>query len=69
MRPNVGGSQDLSDPNRWQPLQFITFEDQAGLVPGDRTPAFLGAEWGQVVPFSLTRIIHRPPILGLIMGC
>ena len=53
MRPNVEGSQGCEDPNRWQPLQFITFIDQSGLITGDRTPAFLSPEWGQVVPFSL----------------
>ncbi len=47
------GSQDIGDPNRWQPLAFETFIDQSGNeVPGG-IPAFLGAEWGKVIPFSL----------------
>lgn len=47
------GSQDITDPNRWQPLAFETFVDQSGNeVPGG-VPVFLGAEWGKVIPFSL----------------
>jgi len=47
------GSQDLIDPNRWQPLTFLTFIDQSGNeIPGG-TPEFLSPEWGRVVPFSL----------------
>ncbi|TDD93829.1 FG-GAP-like repeat-containing protein [Flavobacterium cellulosilyticum] len=42
------------DPNRWQPLSFETFIDQSGnLIPGS-TPSFLGPEWGNVFPFSLS---------------
>ncbi|WP_439132205.1 FG-GAP-like repeat-containing protein [Polaribacter sp.] len=44
----------LVNPNRWQPLSFNTFIDQSGnLFPGS-VPSFLGAEWGNVFPFSLT---------------
>ncbi len=47
------GSQAITDPNRWQPLAFQNFVDQSGNeVPGG-VPAFLGAEWGKVIPFSL----------------
>tara|TARA_B110000503_G_scaffold124981_1_gene192073 strand:+ start:782 stop:2971 length:2190 start_codon:yes stop_codon:yes gene_type:complete len=71
------GNADLRDPNRWQPLSFDQFIDQAGnLVEG--SPAFLGAEWGDVVPFALNvqqvmsrdnlnfRVYHdpgKPPLL------
>ena len=48
------GNPDIQDPNRWQPLAFRTFIDQAGNeIPGGM-PDFIGAEWGRVVPFSLT---------------
>lgn len=44
---------DNIDPNRWQPLAFDYFIDQAGNVIGEQTPAFLSPEWGEVSPFSL----------------
>jgi len=47
------GDQGLLDPNRWQPLAFETFIDQSGNEILGFTPGFLGAEWGNVVPFSL----------------
>ncbi len=54
---NLQGNFSLStvnDPNRWQPLKFEAFVDQSGNeIPGG-TPTFLGAEWGNVIPFSLT---------------
>lgn len=44
---------DLTDPNRWQPLAFDVFIDQSGNpFPAD-TPDFLSPEWGVVTPFSL----------------
>ncbi|TRX60174.1 T9SS type A sorting domain-containing protein [Fulvivirga sp. M361] len=48
------GSQNITDPNRWQPLAFDVFIDQAGNeIPGE-IPEFLSPEWGNTVPFSLT---------------
>jgi hypothetical protein len=52
-RPELPGISRVIDPNRWQPLQLKTFIDQSGFEIGD-VPAFLSAEWGRVVPFSLT---------------
>lgn len=53
MDPSSPGTQGVTDPNRWQPLSFEFFIDQAGfLVPGN-TPNFLGPEWGLVIPFAL----------------
>jgi hypothetical protein len=47
------GAQSLDDPNRWQPLTFDFFIDQANnLIPLD-TPLFLSPEWGTVSPFAL----------------
>ncbi len=53
MDPSSPGNQGVTNPNRWQPLSFEFFIDQAGfLVPGN-TPNFLGPEWGLVIPFAL----------------
>jgi len=43
--PVVPGS--IVDPNRWQPLQYI---DASGKSV---TQTFLGAQWGEVIPFGL----------------
>lgn len=47
-------TNELNDPNRWQPLAFDTFVDQSGNVFPQATPAFLSPEWGAVIPFSLS---------------
>ncbi|MAJ52261.1 MAG: hypothetical protein CMB82_11720 [Flammeovirgaceae bacterium] len=53
--PTFSGNLIGIDPNRWQPLAFDFFIDQAGFeVPGG-TPDFLSPEWGKVVPFALTK--------------
>lgn len=54
MTPDDPGSQGCEDPNRWQPLSFETFIDQSGNEIPASVPEFLGPEWGNVVPFSLT---------------
>lgn len=51
--PVSPGNPDIIDPNRWQPLKFGSFIDQSGNPIPTSTPPFLGAEWGQVSPFSL----------------
>ena len=48
------GNPDMQDYNRWQPLTLDVFIDQSGNVIPFNTPDFLGPEWGQVSPFSLT---------------
>ncbi|CAN5343589.1 hypothetical protein BH23BAC3_BH23BAC3_30810 [soil metagenome] len=47
------GNPSLTQPNRWQPIAFDIFIDQAGNVIPDNTPEFIGAEWGNVLPFAL----------------
>jgi hypothetical protein len=47
------GNPNIVDLNRWQPLSIEGYIDQAG-NPVDDAPEFLGPEWGQVVPFSLS---------------
>ncbi len=48
------GNPDMLDPNRWQPLTLLVAIDQLGNPLPINTPDFLSAEWGNVVPFSLT---------------
>ncbi len=43
------------DPNRWQPLAFDVFIDQAGNPFPFNTPEFLSPEWGEVIPFALNK--------------
>ena len=47
------GNPTITDPNKWQPLEFSTFVDQSGQVLESAIPDFLGPEWGIVNPFSL----------------
>lgn len=49
--PGVGGF--LAFPNRWQPITFDLFIDQAGNPRPGFAPPFLSPEWGLVDAFSL----------------
>lgn len=49
----LAGNPDISDLNRWQRIALENFIDQSGNLVTE-IPDFLGAEWGQVVPFSLS---------------
>lgn len=52
--PTLPGNPSCEFPNRWQPLGFDVFIDQSGNeIPG-AVPKFLGPEWGNVTPFSMT---------------
>jgi len=54
LKPEQPGNPDITDLNRWQSLDLGTYIDQSGnLVTG--AIEFLGAEWGEVSPFSLTK--------------
>ncbi|HUF10509.1 MAG TPA: T9SS type A sorting domain-containing protein, partial [Rhodothermales bacterium] len=55
LAPIIPGDTMIVDRNRWQPLTLRVFIDQAGNVIPISTPAFLGPEWGLVVPFSLSK--------------
>ena len=50
---SASGNPNIIDFNRWQPLDIPGYIDQAG-NPITKPPEFLGPEWGQVVPFSLS---------------
>lgn len=54
LAPPLPGNPHILDMNRWQPLSFDVFIDQAGQEIPLGTPEFLGPEWGQVHPFSMT---------------
>ncbi len=47
------GNPTITDPNRWQPLEFSTFIDQSGEILDSAVPSFLSPEWGKVLPFSM----------------
>jgi hypothetical protein len=49
------GNPDIIDWNRWQPLSLETFIDQWGNTIRGGAATFIGAEWGNVRPFSLRR--------------
>lgn len=52
MNPAFPGTPELTDPNRWQPLDIENFIDQSGI--STEIPLFLGAEWGRVQPFAMS---------------
>ena len=53
LTPIKPGNENLTDPNRWQPLSLDVFIDQSGNLIEGSTPEFLSPEWGNVSPFSL----------------
>lgn len=58
-----------SQPSRWQTLQFPgTIIDQSGNVLGNALLPFLGAEWGNVVSFSLLEEDRTDPDPALHYG-
>ncbi len=54
LTPTLPGTQGINDPNRWQPLSFDFFIDQAGFEILGGIPEFLSPEWGAVTPFALS---------------
>ncbi|HLE88836.1 MAG TPA: hypothetical protein VI733_02135, partial [Candidatus Limnocylindria bacterium] len=54
LQPPVPGTQPVADLDRWQPLALDVFVDQAGNVIVGGAPPFVGAEWGNVIPFAMT---------------
>lgn len=53
------GNPNLVEPNLWQPLTLNVFVDQSGNQIPTNTPPFLGAEWGNVVPFALADSVKQ----------
>ncbi len=54
--PARPGNPQMVDPNRWQPLTLSRFVGQAGF---ESSSAFVGPEWGSVLPFALRREDRR----------
>lgn len=62
----------LSDPNRWQPLEFVLQISQNDQVLTSAVQSFIGSHWGDVIPFALSRKSETdvyldpgsPPLLG-----
>ncbi|QBY03375.1 hypothetical protein E2K93_02855 [Thalassotalea sp. HSM 43] len=52
--PELPGNPNISDLNRWQSLDLGTYIDQSGNEVAGAIE-FLGPEWGQVKPFSLSQ--------------
>ena len=50
----IGPFRTMAYPNRWQPLAFETRITQNGLEVSS-LQTFLGAQWGQVIPFGLEK--------------
>ncbi len=51
--PELPGNPDIVDMDRWQQISLTLSIDQSGNVV-EGTPDFVGPEWGNVHPFSLT---------------
>ncbi len=52
LSPRVPGT-DLTDPNRWQPLDLDQAIGQNGVPLEDGVQAFVGSQWGSVRSFAL----------------
>ncbi|MEM7561795.1 MAG: vanadium-dependent haloperoxidase [Pseudomonadota bacterium] len=50
--PKQTGNPNMTDPDRWQPLEIANFVGQSG-IGAQEYPPFVGPEWGNVEPFSL----------------
>lgn len=55
LKLDTSGTSGIVDLNRWQPLRFNLFVDQGGNINPNNVPFFLGAEWGNLAPFSLDK--------------
>jgi len=61
MAVELGGTTDVNDPNRWQPLSLEFFVDQANNPIPITEQSFLGPHWGQLPPFAMTAANEGPP--------
>lgn len=51
--PFLPGNPAISDVDRWQPITLDVFVDQGGNVITNGAASFVGAEWGNTLPFAL----------------
>jgi hypothetical protein len=54
-------SIELPDPARWQPLDLAMAVTQNGIPLGPGPQGYIGAQWGQVLPFALSRSTPDAP--------
>lgn len=53
----------MREPDHWQPLQLSQGFSQNGINTGNGPQPYMGAHWGQVTPFAMTRtgtLYHQP---------
>ena len=53
LNPTSTGNPAITEPDRWQPLDIPDFVGQSGQRE-ENYPPFVGPEWGNVIPFSLS---------------
>lgn len=51
----------LPDPNHWQQLNLALAETQNGIVTMAGVQTYIGAQWGSVTPFAMTRTAPGAP--------
>lgn len=51
--PFLPGNPTIGDVDRWQPITLDVFVDQGGNVISNGAASFVGAEWGNTLPFAL----------------
>ena len=51
--PKLPGNPNVADPDRWQPITLDVFVDQGGNIISNGAASFVGAEWGNSLPFAL----------------
>ena len=53
----------MMNPNLWQPLALAVAFTQNGLPEPSGLQKFIGSQWGNVIPFALTRVDARQPYI------
>jgi uncharacterized protein DUF6851 len=51
----------LKQPGRWQPLNLAVAATQNGIIQPAGVQAYIGAQWGAVTPFAMTRASNAEP--------
>jgi hypothetical protein len=51
----------LKEPEHWQPLNLSVAATQNGIILPGGVQAYIGAQWGQVSPFAMTRTSDAVP--------
>jgi hypothetical protein len=61
--PYISGTNYIINPDHWQQISLPVSIDQSGNIVSN-TPNFIGAEWGNVYPFSLPDSVSQDLISG-----